>query len=547
VERVPAATCRPDRRAAATVLRAASRARPRDAVLGAVLAITHQLGEAAVPAIVGVIVGEVLARGSWIAFAGWLALLAADFVLLSLSYRFGARARMRARQAGAHLLRMRIAGRALDPRGGADRAPGELLSRAASDADRAGAWAANLGSSVAAVAVVAATSVVLLVASPLLGAIALVGTAAVLLAGRLLVAPVEARSHAEQTAAAAATVLAEDTVRGLRVLRGIHAEEAAAERYRRASIAGTVAARRAAAMAGAVDGASALLTGLLLAVVAVVGGLLALHGALAVPALVSTLGLTGFLLGPLRQAAGIPALRARSRASAARIAELLAAPPVVDDGDGPAGPEPGEPGASLLELDGILPGGAVRLRPGMTGIAVDAATGARLAQLLARDADPPEGAIRLDGRDLRRIPLDELRRRVVVSPHDAALFDGSIRDAIAAPPPAAHDAARAADVEEIAGRLPGGLDAPIGEAGSRLSGGERQRVALARALALDAPVLVLHDPTTAIDAVTEDGIARRLRELRAGRITVLLTASASLLARCDRVVRTAAPEPRVGA
>jgi putative ABC transport system ATP-binding protein len=535
---MPRATARSDARAADAVLRMALRARPRDAVVGAILAITHQLGEAAVPAIVGVIVGEVIAGGAGIAFAGWLGALALDFALLSLSYRFGARARMRARQAGAHLLRMRVAERALDPRGGADRAPGELLTRAASDADRAGAWAANLGSSIAAVAVVAGTAVVLLVVSPLLAAVALAGSACVLLAGRLLVAPVEARSHDEQAAASAATELAEDTVRGMRVLRGIHAGAAAADRYRVASAAGTRAARRAAAMGGTVEGAGALLTGLLLAIVAVVGGVLALQGAIAVPALVSTLGLTGFLLGPLRQVVGIPALRARSRASAARIADLLAAPPaVVEFAERTAGEDSGATGAALLELDGILPGAEISAGPGMTGIAVDAATGVRLARFLTRDADPEEGEIRLDGRELRSLPLDELRRRVVISPHDAALFAGSIRDAIAEEPARVDAAVRAAYVDEIAARLPDGLDAPVGESGSRLSGGERQRVALARALALDAPVLVLHDPTTAIDAVTEDEVARRLHALRAGRITIVLTGSAALLAHCDRVVR----------
>lgn len=80
------------------------------------------------------------------------------------------------------------------------------------------------------------------------------------------------------------------------------------------------------------------------------------------------------------------------------------------------------------------------------------------------------------------------------------------------------------------------LDVPVGEDGNRLSGGQRQRIALARALASDAPVLVLHEPTTAVDSVTEHKIAQRLKDARAGRSTLLIASSPTLLAGCDRVV-----------
>ncbi len=80
------------------------------------------------------------------------------------------------------------------------------------------------------------------------------------------------------------------------------------------------------------------------------------------------------------------------------------------------------------------------------------------------------------------------------------------------------------------------LDRPVGENGNRLSGGQRQRVALARALASDAPVLVLHDPTTAVDSVTEQAVAARLPGMRAGRSTLLIASSPALLGCCDRVV-----------
>jgi putative ABC transport system ATP-binding protein len=94
----------------------------------------------------------------------------------------------------------------------------------------------------------------------------------------------------------------------------------------------------------------------------------------------------------------------------------------------------------------------------------------------------------------------------------------------------------AAGADEAVEALPGGLDAPVGERGRRLSGGQRQRIALARALAADAPVLVLHEPTTAVDTVTEARIAAGVRELRAGRTTLVIASSPALLAVCDRVL-----------
>ena len=103
---------------------------------------------------------------------------------------------------------------------------------------------------------------------------------------------------------------------------------------------------------------------------------------------------------------------------------------------------------------------------------------------------------------------------------------------IAGAPERVDAAVRAAACDDFAADL----DVPVGEGGNRLSGGQRQRVALARALASDAPVLVLHDPTTAVDSVTEHTIAGRLRAVRAGRSTLLIASAPALLAACDRVV-----------
>jgi ABC-type multidrug transport system fused ATPase/permease subunit len=128
---------------------------------------------------------------------------------------------------------------------------------------------------------------------------------------------------------------------------------------------------------------------------------------------------------------------------------------------------------------------------------------------------------------------------MLVAPHEASLFDGTVAENLALPghqPELLERALHAAACDDVLRVLPEGLDTVVGEGGLRLSGGQRQRVALARALVMDTPVLVLHEPTTAVDSVTEAVIAERLPRLRSGRTTILLTTSPALLAVCDRVI-----------
>ena len=145
----------------------------------------------------------------------------------------------------------------------------------------------------------------------------------------------------------------------------------------------------------------------------------------------------------------------------------------------------------------------------------------------------------VDGVAVRHLSPAAARQALLVARHDGYLFAETVLDNVRAgkADDESIDAAiTAADLPEIAGVLPSGLNTELTERGRSLSGGQRQRVALARALAADPAVLVLHDPTTAVDTVTEARIAEGLRELRAGRTTVLVATSPTLLAVCDRVV-----------
>ena len=141
----------------------------------------------------------------------------------------------------------------------------------------------------------------------------------------------------------------------------------------------------------------------------------------------------------------------------------------------------------------------------------------------------------LDGVALADLPLEAACALVLVADHDAHLFAGTIGENVGAIVHPDDDVLRLSGVGEVLDAVPGGLGARIGADGTTLSGGQRQRVALARALAADSPVLVLHEPTTAVDAATEAAIAAGIRVLRDGRTTVLVTTSPALLAACDEV------------
>jgi len=527
------------------VLRGAIGGQRRRVAVGSVLLIAHQTGEAMVPIVVGATIDRAIVTGDGAALALWLGVLAATFAILSFSYRFGDRSLERASETAAHDLRLALTRRILHPRGGATqgRQSGGLLSIATSDAARVGEIVMVLGVGAAAIAGVAVAATALLGISLVLGALVLAGLPPLLVLIELLGRPLVRRASAEQAEAAGATGVAADLVAGLRVLKGIGAEAPAIERYRNSSRRSLHATLRAANAEAAVVGVGILLTGAFLALVALVGGRLVADGTIGLGEFIAAVGLTGYLTGPFSLSSYVVSGLARARASAERVAALLDTPVAVAGGDR----SPHEPPAGAISLRAVRHGGldgmSLEVAAGehVAVVAVDGADAAALVELLVRDADPVDGTVALDATPYTELDPDRLRAAVRVSAHDAELFDGSLDDNVRA---AGHEASpgriqralAAADVADVAAALPGGLDGALGERGRALSGGQRQRVALARALAADAAVLVLHDPTTAVDAVTEARIAARMQGLRAGRTTIVVTTSPALLAAADRVV-----------
>ncbi|HEX8028634.1 MAG TPA: ATP-binding cassette domain-containing protein, partial [Vicinamibacterales bacterium] len=167
-----------------------------------------------------------------------------------------------------------------------------------------------------------------------------------------------------------------------------------------------------------------------------------------------------------------------------------------------------------------------------------------LAGLGPRFNDPWSGRVTLDGIDLRDIELKSLRSRVAMVLQEPFLFPISIADNIAYGKPGAslHEietAAKAANAHEFIMRLPDGYDTTIGDRGATLSGGERQRLSVARALLKDAPVLVLDEPTSAMDALTEASVVEALDRLMQGRTTLIIAHRMSTIAKADRIVALA--------
>ncbi len=169
------------------------------------------------------------------------------------------------------------------------------------------------------------------------------------------------------------------------------------------------------------------------------------------------------------------------------------------------------------------------------------------AQLLMRFWDPDAGRITLNGADLRSYKLDDLRRRIALVAQDTYLFNDTLRNNILIARPDASEADLAAAVAhaslgDLVEALPEGLDSPVGERGTSLSGGQRQRVAIARAFLKDAPVLILDEATSHLDAVNEQAVRRALDRLQADRTSIVIAHRLSTVRDADLIVvlRTAA-------
>ncbi|MFE2074775.1 ABC transporter ATP-binding protein [Streptomyces misionensis] len=275
------------------------------------------------------------------------------------------------------------------------------------------------------------------------------------------------------------------------------------------------------------------------------------QGRLTLGGLLVFLALIGKMYGPVRGLSGLATTFYTAAASAERIIELLdQRPQVTERADArPIGRAHGSvefdrvwfryPGSTPWALADV----SFRVAPGET-LALVGASGAgksTVARLQLRFYDPDRGTVRLDGTDLRELRLADVRESVAVVLQETLVFHGTVRENIAYGRPGASEAqivaaARAADAHEFVERLPDGYDTLVGQRGRTLSGGQSQRLAIARAMIRDAPVLLLDEPTTGLDAGSGRRIMEPLRRLMAGRTTVVISHNLLTVRDATRIV-----------
>ncbi|WP_037854717.1 ABC transporter transmembrane domain-containing protein [Streptomyces sp. NRRL S-340] len=427
-------------------------------------------------------------------------------------------------------------------------AAGEVVAVSTGDVEKIGWFVEAVSRFTAAAVTIVLVCVALLVYQPALGVVVAVGLPVLALAVLPLLPRATRRADVQREKAGRATELASDTVAGLRVLRGIGGEELFLDRYRRASQEVRQAAVRSARMWSLISAVQVLLPGLLLIAVVWYGVHLARAGRITVGELVTVYSSVMVLTYPLRHFEEIAMAYSFSRPSAKRAARVLslertAAPQAAPaDERAPSCPAQAPAGDLRDPATGLLaPGG--RLTAVVCG---DPDEAGRLAERLGGHPGEPGPSVLLGGTPLDALPLDLARTAVLVQDKDPVLLSGSLRELLDVPASgevtaeAALGAAQCGDVlEALAQASPVAgdpMDVRITERGRSLSGGQRQRLALARSLVTDPEVLVLDEPTSAVDSHTEARIAQGLRDLRDGRTTVVFTSSPLVLERADRVV-----------
>jgi ABC-type multidrug transport system fused ATPase/permease subunit len=412
---------------------------------------------------------------------------------------------------------------------------GEVVATVSNDAMRAGGAfdvTARLAGALVSYVVVA---FILLSSSVVLGLVVLLGVPALVLVLGTVIKPLQERQREQREEVGRLTALGADTAAGLRVLRGIGGEQAFFDRYRARSQEVRQAGVRVALPQSTLDAAQVLIPGVFVVLVTWLGARFALSGRIGAGDLVAFYGYAAFLVIPLRTAAEAVDKVTRAFVGTRRMLDVLSVERHIADPELPVA----EPPAAVPLADARS---GVVIEPGLLTCLVSSQPGeaAEIADRLGRFGD--DDGVTLGDVRLTDLPVDAVRRRIVVSEADPVLFSGALRAELDPWGRANGDdgkilaALSVANAEDVLEALPAGLETTVDERGRSFSGGQRQRLVLARALLSDADVLVLVEPTSAVDAHTEARIARRLREARARRTTVVVTTSPLVLDQADRVV-----------
>ncbi len=354
-----------------------------------------------------------------------------------------------------------------------------------------------------------------------------------------------------QAALAEVNTRVEQDVAGMRVVQSLSRESLTVEQFESLSLRNMKANLRAGLLFAAVFPTMTITNMLGTALVLGYGGTLVAQGRLTLGVLVAFLGYVYRFFGPLRELSLVYNTFQAAAAALDRIVDYLHREPDLQPPADPQRPPEGFQGAVALEEvtfgyaedDAVVHAVQLRVVAGET-VALVGPTGAgksTLGKLLARLYDPQQGAVRIDGVDVRRIAFEELRRLVTLVPQDVFLFADTIRENIRYGDPEASDAeveaaARRAQAHDFIVQLPEGYDSQVGELGARLSGGQKQLVAFARALLADPRILILDEATANVDAYTEAQIQQAMDEIRQGRTTFIIAHRFSTLRKADWIV-----------
>ena len=414
---------------------------------------------------------------------------------------------------------------------------GEVVSSVANDTMRIGEVFAIAGQTIGSIATYGIVVVLMLSQSLTLGVVIALGLPVVAAILALLVKPLQKRQKHQRDAQGRLTTLGADTVSGLRILRGIGGEKVFTGRYRTQSQKVREAGVEVAGTQSVLDALQILLPGLFIALVVYLGAVEAIAGRITTGQLVSFYGYAAFLSWPVHLLVQSVNVATKAHVAAGKVVKVLQVVPATGAGLSTAAMPPA--GVPLVdETTGVVlqPGRVVAL------VSADPDESAQVAVRMGRFDDEGEAGTPVTLGGVRLVDLDksELRDRIVVAHATPSLFSGRLAGELDVRDSANREALlramHIADAHDVLDSLPDGIEGEIPEKGRSLSGGQRQRVALARALLTDPEILVLVEPTSAVDAHTEARIAQRLTRWRRGRATLIVTASPLVLDHVDDVI-----------